>query len=503
MKIRHFILVILLGLCVKAHAHPHVFMDYRVNVGFDKNTIQSIKVSWIYDLMYSRTRWSAFDENHDGKFDAGELQKLTQNEKSILMHDGDFTWIKIDGKKIPLNNPKDFTISMENKLLRCTFTIDCNIPIPNGDHEIRVAVYDPEYFYQLTYQDENPVTITGNTLYQINGTIQEDPKETYYYGQLHPDEIILKIHPSANPQFTMQLEAPKEGQDETPLPQWYSAPIDDTSSPTPAQQTVSTVPRFIIKRPNSFLDQISVWQRQLKDLMAVKVDEAKQGHSYTALFFLLGLAFIYGIIHAAGPGHGKIITMSYFLTDEPNLLSGLVFGNLVAIFHGLSGVVCVLIAHLFSQFQGMNDTYSVDRYMEPVSYAFVILMGIWLLQRVLKDKGCGCGFHGDHHHHVTKPDLALAFSTGIIPCPGTMMIMVFCMAAGVTAIGIWMALWETLGMAMTISAIGLLTIMGKKLTLGTSHGFSDKINYALSIGGAFLIIAFGALMFLASFPGLR
>jgi len=54
--------------------------------------------------------------------------------------------------------------------------------------------------------------------------------------------------------------------------------------------------------------------RQLAGAMRA-VDDARE----TATVSLIVLSFLYGVFHAVGPGHGKIVISTYLLTQESQL----------------------------------------------------------------------------------------------------------------------------------------------------------------------------------------
>ena len=55
------------------------------------------------------------------------------------------------------------------------------------------------------------------------------------------------------------------------------------------------------------------FQRQVNAGVAIHMRALETGNSFTAFFLGLGVAFLYGMLHALGPGHGKFVIMSYFM----------------------------------------------------------------------------------------------------------------------------------------------------------------------------------------------
>lgn len=93
-----------------------------------------------------------------------------------------------------------------------------------------------------------------------------------------------------------------------------------------------------------------------------------------AVWGLLGLSFLYGIFHAAGPGHGKAVISSYLLANEETWRRGITLSFASALLQALVAVLLVTIAAiaLNATAKSMNDAVRV---IETVSYGLIALLG--------------------------------------------------------------------------------------------------------------------------------
>jgi nickel/cobalt transporter (NicO) family protein len=100
----------------------------------------------------------------------------------------------------------------------------------------------------------------------------------------------------------------------------------------------------------------------------------------TALPWLAGLSFIYGVLHAAGPGHGKAVLASYMVANRRALRRGIVLSFLAALLQAAVAVALVGILSLVFRTTaiGMRDGAAL---IEKVSYVGVAGLGLWLTWR--------------------------------------------------------------------------------------------------------------------------
>ena len=61
----------------------------------------------------------------------------------------------------------------------------------------------------------------------------------------------------------------------------------------------------------------------------------------SAVWGLLGLSFLYGIFHAAGPGHGKAVISSYVVANEETWRRGVVLSFASALLQAFVAVAFV------------------------------------------------------------------------------------------------------------------------------------------------------------------
>jgi nickel/cobalt exporter len=102
-----------------------------------------------------------------------------------------------------------------------------------------------------------------------------------------------------------------------------------------------------------------------------------------ALTSLIGLSFLYGVFHAAGPGHGKAVISSYLLANEIELRRGILISFVSAFLQGLVAIAVVGIAYVLLRGTAISMT-DATRTLEIASYAMIVAFGIWLLARKLK-----------------------------------------------------------------------------------------------------------------------
>ncbi len=258
--------------------------------------------------------------------------------------------------------------------------------------------------------------------------------------------------------------------------------------------------------PNHFLSKIAFWQHQLNQKMATLVRQAKETGSLKPFLLLLVIAFFYGILHAAGPGHGKAVAASYIISQKGKILDSLLFGNMIAFFHGFSGMFLVLIIYFVLHSSVSGTLLDVSRITQIISYSFILLLGTALLtksiylwcRRTVIDRR-----YADGYTRGRKiGSLATAFVVGMIPCPGVVLIMLFALSMDMIGLGFLLALSMTLGMAVTISVVVVIGTVGKNLALGALESRRNLAGVAgqiIETIAALMIMALGALFLAAAF----
>jgi nickel/cobalt transporter (NicO) family protein len=260
----------------------------------------------------------------------------------------------------------------------------------------------------------------------------------------------------------------------------------------------------------------------------------------SAVFTLFGIAFLYGIFHAAGPGHGKAVISSYVVANQETWRRGVVLSLASALIQALIAIAIVGIAAALigATAKTMCGTAYV---IELISYAMIAALGAWLLWvkgrafiRALamvgpKPVAVGAAVtphpHHDHHHHHHphhhdhdhdhaghshgpepqelagpggwKRGLAAVFAVGMRPCSGAIVILVFTLANGLFWAGVGATLVMALGTAITVAALATLAVTAQafaKRLASARPGYGTIVLRGIETGAAALVLAFGALL---------
>jgi nickel/cobalt transporter (NicO) family protein len=205
---------------------------------------------------------------------------------------------------------------------------------------------------------------------------------------------------------------------------------------------------------------------------------------WTALGSLIGLAFAYGVFHAAGPGHGKAIVASYVVANENALKRGALIAVLAAALQGLVAVALVgVIAIILGGTRQMMT--SAVNWIETVSYAGIAAFGLWLLVRKLAGlwslwTGKTGALSSHEHFHMPGPaevmrwslkDAAAAiFAAGLRPCSGALLILIFTLSQGVLWAGIAAVAAMSAGTALTTAGVAALAVYFKGTAVRLASG---------------------------------
>ena len=130
----------------------------------------------------------------------------------------------------------------------------------------------------------------------------------------------------------------------------------------------------------------------------------------SAAWGLFGLAFLYGIFHAAGPGHGKAVISSYMVANEETWVRGVVLSFASALLQALVAVVVVGVAAALLNATAATMKRAVD-FIEILSYSLIILIGLRLLwvkgraflttlQTLHRPAAVGAAITPAHHAHA-------------------------------------------------------------------------------------------------------
>ena len=268
-------------------------------------------------------------------------------------------------------------------------------------------------------------------------------------------------------------------------------------------------------------------QQKMQRELASAVKRLKSGNAVSAGLLLAGLSFVYGIVHAIGPGHGKAIISSYVIANEETVRRGILISFLAAGLQGLTAVVLVGLLLVGLSATGFQIT-AWTRHLETLSYALIALFGLYLLvaelRRLWRRRQGASHTHGGHDHHdhdhadgeacdhmvdvreITGPVswqkiAAVVVSVGIRPCSGAVLVLVFALTQGLFWAGVAATFAMAFGTAITVAALATLALGSRELLLklgGSNSRWAEAVWTACALGGALVVLTIGLLLFAAS-----
>lgn len=276
-------------------------------------------------------------------------------------------------------------------------------------------------------------------------------------------------------------------------------------------------------------------QRALQAPLAGAVRAVQAGQP-AAWVGLMVICFGYGVVHAAGPGHGKFVIGGYGLARRVPVLRL----SLVALAASLAQAgVAVGLVYAGVLALGWTREQMVglaEGALAAASWGVIVVLGLWLVWRGARgllrqgrvrtaDAGHGLHHHGHHHHdhdHDHGPDcgcghshgpsvaevagltgwrdtLALIGSVAIRPCSGALFLLILTFQMGIGAAGVAGAFAMGLGVAVvTIGVAGLAVWSREGVLAGLGEARVWKVLPVIEIAGGAMIAALAIGMLLGA-----
>jgi nickel/cobalt transporter (NicO) family protein len=234
-------------------------------------------------------------------------------------------------------------------------------------------------------------------------------------------------------------------------------------------------------------------------------DDAASGQG--VLLLLLVAAFGWGALHALSPGHGKAMVAAYLIGTRGTAQHAVWLGVTVTITHTMGVFALGLVTLLLSQYILPEDLYP---WLTLASGLLVVSIGADVLRSRLRRHGAANGHghhhHHDHHHHhhhdptVTRRSLiGMGAAAGLIPCPSALVVLLGAIAQHEVALGLLLIVAFSVGLAGTLTALGLLVVYARGLL--PRMRLDGRLGAALPAASALAIVIVGCVLTVRAVPG--
>ena len=404
----------------------------------DALLIENVEFEWRFSQDFINTLLERYDENRNGILDPKELNRIKIILENYIAKKNYLTTIEYLRTSENTDKPKQIPFQViskqfyqEENTLIFRFKARIHQVISPSDEFSFVIQDNEEYFkflvHTVTYSNPEPFALEYNIFNNI---------------------AFAKITTAQSVQSNTETPA--------------------ITVPTQEVPKIEAEPSFTLSSLSQTLKQMAAsLQERMKAL------QSNQELSDYALF--LGISFLYGLLHAAGPGHGKALVSSYLFASNHRYAKALSMASLIALVHTFAAFLLTLVIYMMFELFFNAFFADVSYYTTKLSALLIIGIVVYLVGKKYKALSkqplpkmvafsthpfaCQCGACSSKS---SSTDWAVVISAGIIPCPGTVTIFIFALSSGAYFLGFLAALAMSCGMSFVIALAAFSTLFAKK-----------------------------------------
>ena len=384
-KLKYLLILLSLAWSFVVCAHPHSFVDVQATIKTDTSGIKQIEFLWVQIDPFGEDMSSGSREQYL------KWCRMWLNEH--IVNDNYCCSVFVNNRQIKANK---FTLNKiellpQQNQIQFSITLDVSIPVSPEPTTVDILMEDKDYYVAFCWLD----------------------KKTSFSGN---EDLIRNVKAINDDQTLHFIVAPATCEINEALP----------DSPTSARKNRKWL-------PNSFLKEQFYWNRKIhKYLQALKIE-----FSWSIFLLLFGGASVYGIFHAAGPGHGKGLIAAYFLSGKHSAIEIIKTATLITLMHTGTALFLVLLFYFSLSIIPPYLRIKVQSFLNFTLALAIITLGGSMFVKNIKGETAS--------HGISNNGNTLLLLAGMLPCPLSIVIMLGCIATGIWQVGLFLIFGISLG----------------------------------------------------------
>ena len=192
-RILPLVLVVLPSL---AFAHPHVWVNTKVEVVLVAGYLEKLQVEWSFDELFTQMVLMDNDANGDGQLNAAESAQVKKTYFDNLKGYNYFAHLRLGKTELTIPAVTEFkaTINAAGRAVyRFSLAVGQRLDAKTA---FAFGFYDETFYTDMVFDKRDPVVLTVTEGGKASVVVKPNPAKAFYGGQVVPVEAKVSWRPS-------------------------------------------------------------------------------------------------------------------------------------------------------------------------------------------------------------------------------------------------------------------------------------------------------------------
>lgn len=194
LRILSLLLFLFLGVApVSVEAHPHIWIDSRVDIHVSGDRIETVRAHWTFDPYFTEMILLDYGRARNGRFNAEQVEAIRSGAFQNLRHYGYFTFLRVDGRDVPVDTVENFHayLNSEGDLVY-EFDIPVNLEIRGSRRSLAISMYDETFFTDMMFREDYAIVQGGSGIsYEMELTREQH--QVPIWGPMNRETVIFRF----------------------------------------------------------------------------------------------------------------------------------------------------------------------------------------------------------------------------------------------------------------------------------------------------------------------